>query len=301
MPRVSIGLPVYNGAAHLGEAIADLVSQDFADFELIISDNASTDGTERICREWAQRDPRIRYVRQAENLGVKRNFQFVLDQARGEYFLWAAHDDRWAKGYLAAMVRALDASPHAFLATPRTEATVHRGERTRHVVHPPTAAGSRLAAYRQLLRERSAVWFYGMYRTAPLRPCFAEYVTRDYPVWGGDVVWLGSLLLRHAVVGVDNAVFFKQEFESRFRPKSEADQWHTWSLLFRWLTRVSWSCAPSVAVAVPAVAAAWKFCFRGYLSRGNPIGTLVRCVKVSALAVWFSATSLLFGRPKPAR
>lgn len=298
MPRVSIGLPVYNGGAQLGEAIASLLAQDFTDFELLISDNGSTDGTETVCREFAARDPRIRYVRQPENLGVKRNFQFVLNEARCEYFLWAAHDDRWAPNYLTEMVQTLDARPDAFLATPRTEVTLYRGDRIKHATHAPANDGSRLRVFRQLLRERSAVWIYGMYRTAPLRDCFQEYVTRDYPVWGGDVVWLASLALRHAFAGNANAVFYKQARESRFRPKGEAEQFQTWTRLFAWLTSVAWTNAPSAVSGIAAIWFTWRFCFRGYLSRGNPIGTAVRCVKVSLLAAWFSVRSLISAKPK---
>jgi len=93
-PTVSIGMPVYNGEKHLPSALNSLLAQTFADFELIISDNASTDGTQSICREYAGRDRRIRYFRQGENRGGNANFQFVLDQARGAYFMWASHDDK---------------------------------------------------------------------------------------------------------------------------------------------------------------------------------------------------------------
>lgn len=93
-PQVSIGMPVYNGAKFIREALDSLLAQTFIDFELIISDNASTDGTEAICREYAAEDQRIRYVRQAQNLGAAANFKYVLDEAVGEYFMWAAHDDR---------------------------------------------------------------------------------------------------------------------------------------------------------------------------------------------------------------
>lgn len=94
MPQVSIGMPVYNGEKFIREALDSLLAQTFTDFELIISDNASTDGTEAICREYAAKDSRIRYVRQAKNLGPVANFKYVLDEAVGEYFMWAAHDDR---------------------------------------------------------------------------------------------------------------------------------------------------------------------------------------------------------------
>src|ERR1035437_6848500 len=92
-PKVSIGMRVYNGGKYIRRALASLLAQTFTDFELIISDNASTDGTEAICREYAAGDPRIRYVRQGENLGAMANFRFVLNEAGGEYFMWAAHDD----------------------------------------------------------------------------------------------------------------------------------------------------------------------------------------------------------------
>jgi glycosyltransferase involved in cell wall biosynthesis len=92
-PHVSIGLPVYNGEPFIREALDSLLMQTFTDFEVIISDNASSDRTEAICREYATRDKRIRYLRQAKNLGASTNFQFVLEEAVGEYFMWAAADD----------------------------------------------------------------------------------------------------------------------------------------------------------------------------------------------------------------
>jgi glycosyltransferase involved in cell wall biosynthesis len=92
-PTVSIGMPVYNGEKFIREALDSLLVQTFTDFELIISDNASTDATELICREYAARDLRIYYVRHEVNRGAPANFQFVLDKARGKYFMWAAADD----------------------------------------------------------------------------------------------------------------------------------------------------------------------------------------------------------------
>lgn len=105
--RVSIGMPVYNGEKFLREALDSLLSQTYQNFELIISDNASTDETERICLEYAQKDSRIRYIRQLINNGPIANFQFVLDKAEGEYFMWAAHDDIWDSSFIEAGVDAL--------------------------------------------------------------------------------------------------------------------------------------------------------------------------------------------------
>ncbi len=115
-PQVSIGMPVYNGAKFINEALDSLLVQTFTDFELIISDNASTDETEAICRKYAAKDERIRYVRQVENFGGRANFQFLLDEAVGEYFMWAAADDVWLPEYIAACVDSLAGSTKASFA-----------------------------------------------------------------------------------------------------------------------------------------------------------------------------------------
>lgn len=113
--RVSIGLPVYNGEAYLREAIESLLAQTYEDFELIICDNASTDGTEQICREYAARDARVRYYRNERNLGAARNFNRTFELATSEYHKWAAYDDVCAPDFLAACVDALDRNRSAVL------------------------------------------------------------------------------------------------------------------------------------------------------------------------------------------
>lgn len=114
-PRLTIGLPVYNGENFLAESIEALLGQTFEDFELIISDNASSDGTADICRGYARQDSRVRYVRQPGNIGLAPNHNFTLDQARGEYFKWGAHDDLYARDLIKLCVEALDARPEVVL------------------------------------------------------------------------------------------------------------------------------------------------------------------------------------------
>jgi glycosyltransferase involved in cell wall biosynthesis len=114
-PRVSIGLPVFNGGRYLESAIRSILAQTYAEFELIISDNGSTDSTEIICREAAARDPRVRFYRCEENRGLAWNWNRVLDLARGAYFRWSAHDDLMDPRFLAAAVRALDEDPTVVL------------------------------------------------------------------------------------------------------------------------------------------------------------------------------------------
>lgn len=120
MPKVSIGLPVHNGENYLDDAIRSLREQTFTDFELILSDNASTDGTEAICRRHVAEDPRIRYHRFQRNMGAAHNFNHLLDLADGEYFKWAAHDDVCGPDFLAACLEVLEAEPDVVLCHTRS-------------------------------------------------------------------------------------------------------------------------------------------------------------------------------------
>ena len=109
-PKVSVGMPVFNGEETIAAAIESVLDQSFVDFELIISDNASTDGTADICNEFANLDRRIKYYRQEDNIGPVNNFQFVLDKSIGEYFLWAAADDLRHRNAFSLSVEVLDSA-----------------------------------------------------------------------------------------------------------------------------------------------------------------------------------------------
>jgi glycosyltransferase involved in cell wall biosynthesis len=110
-PLVSIGLPVFNGENFIHAALDSLLAQTYCRFELIISDNASTDATAEICQEYVAQDSRIRYLRQPINLGAAFNYNIVVEQARGKYFKWAAHDDLCAPTFLEQCVDVLENNP----------------------------------------------------------------------------------------------------------------------------------------------------------------------------------------------
>src|SRR3954453_7918568 len=114
-PLVSIGMPVYNAERHRAEAIDSLLAAGWPDLEIIISDNASSDGTESICRQYAERDSRIAYHRTVENQGAVWNFNRVFELARGRYFMWAAHDDRREPRFVSTCMAALEARPDAVM------------------------------------------------------------------------------------------------------------------------------------------------------------------------------------------
>jgi glycosyltransferase involved in cell wall biosynthesis len=115
-PRLSIGLPVYDGEDYLAQSLDSLLGQTYEDFELILSSNASTDGTDEICRAYAARDSRIRLFRQPTNIGAVPNHYFVFEQANGELFKWASGDDLYARDLLARCIELLDEHPEAVLA-----------------------------------------------------------------------------------------------------------------------------------------------------------------------------------------
>lgn len=129
VPRVSVGLPVYNGETLIRSAVDSLLAQTYRDFELIISDNASTDGTEAICRRYVESDPRVRYERSPRNRGLAWNYNRVFELARGEYFKWAAHDDVCEPTFVERCVELLERIPEAVVAYPQTVLIDEHGRR----------------------------------------------------------------------------------------------------------------------------------------------------------------------------
>jgi glycosyltransferase involved in cell wall biosynthesis len=120
MPKVSIAMPAYNCERYIAQSLDSLLGQTYGDFELVISDNASTDNTEGVCREYASRDKRIRYVRRTENIGGPGNFRYVFSLCTGEYHKWSTADDYWDTTFLAKSIAVLDRDPGTVLCYPKT-------------------------------------------------------------------------------------------------------------------------------------------------------------------------------------
>jgi len=176
-------MPVRNGGTNLIQAIESILAQTFGDFEFLISDNDSDDDTERICRDYAARDPRIRYHRQPVNLGAAGNFKWLVHEARGSYFMWAAADDYfdscWIEVTLALMT---EGTAVAFgmvnVISPQGETT---GQiRIPSLTHRGPVRLARMMMWREY--ECKCNILYGMHRTAALRlslPYFTPYLASD--------------------------------------------------------------------------------------------------------------------------
>jgi glycosyltransferase involved in cell wall biosynthesis len=170
-PRITIGLPTYNGERYLAEAIESILGQDFADFELLIADNASTDGTPAIARAAAARDGRVRYLASDENRGASWNFNRVVAEARGEYFKWVADDDTYDSGFLSSCVDILDRCPDVVLCYAQALEIDERGEEIER--RGPTNVADRQdpsERYRAVMIDEIYCYaIFGVIRTAVLR------------------------------------------------------------------------------------------------------------------------------------
>ena len=221
-PRVSIGLPVYNGQSSLPAAIDALLGQSYRDFELIISDNASTDSTEAICRRYAEQDPRITYVRQQHNFGMTANHNYVVGVARGEFFKWASHDDLYARDFLKSCVAALDEHPEASLAHSWCVLMNERGTPIRLLSYPTkTASPWPSHRFRSMLFDGKGDWSYALIRTDILRrtPLLGSY-------YGADVTLITELSLHGPLHQIREGMYFRRDHPNRHQSA------RAWSAVF---------------------------------------------------------------------
>ena len=169
-PRLTIGLPVYNGEKYVAESIDALLGQTYTDFELIISDNASTDSTADICHRYMRQDSRIRYIRQPKNIGLAPNHNVVVEQARGELFKWASNDDLYARELVERCVDALDKYPDVVLAHSWTARVDDSGTVTEAYRYPLNTSSPRTPErFRSMLFDSGGDDDYGVIRAEVLR------------------------------------------------------------------------------------------------------------------------------------
>jgi glycosyltransferase involved in cell wall biosynthesis len=191
---LSVGLFVYNGERFLKEALDSILNQTFTDFELIISDNASTDRTGEIAKAHAKRDDRIRYYRNEKNMGAGWNIRRVYELATGKYFKQAAADDLLEPDFLRRCIESLEKDPGCVLAYARTKEIDENGTFIKNYVTPmKTDYDDPVARFREMLLVPS--WCYpifGVMRMSALRqlPPQGSYVNAD-----------GVLLARMSLLG----------------------------------------------------------------------------------------------------
>lgn len=208
-PRVSIGMPVYNEERFIRAGLDSLLAQTFEDFELIVSDNASSDATFRICQEYAQLDRRIVLHRNESNVGPVPNFNVVLSMARAPYFMWAAADDRWAPDFIRVLFDELERHPEAGVAMTALDRLSVDG-RTMDTVRFAGRDDPNRRGYYGMLKglcsnRKYNLYLYGLYRTEFLKkaaPLFPETL-------GGDRLFLCQIAAATRLRYVDRVLYFK--------------------------------------------------------------------------------------------
>jgi glycosyltransferase involved in cell wall biosynthesis len=234
-PTLSIGFPVRNGMPFLETSVGAILDQDYSSFELIISDNASTDGTRDLCERLARKDPRIRYFRNDANIGVARNFNRTFELARGRFFKWASHDDISLPGLPRRCVDTLAAAdPSVVLVYPRSAFINEAGERL-----PLNPGVLDLTSCRP--EERLAVLLRNLTYTNALYGVFRSEVlqrTRLYLSFqGSDFVFFAEIAMLGRAVEIPEELFLR-----RLHPARVLNGSSTPDAIRHWIDpeRVSW-------------------------------------------------------------
>lgn len=222
-PKITIGLPVYNGAKFIHNAIRSLLEQSYTNFELIISDNASTDQTESICQNFVRVDKRIKYIRQETNRGIVWNFNYVLLQADTEYFMWAAADDVWHPEFIQRNLGFLEKN-HGFIGSTSEvelfyeaweEKDFEKFKNTKpnkkyQWVHP--IVGNYEERVRFLFTFRKFEYAYAIYRTRYLKKCI---IKKRFLSWEIPII---LKLLKYGDLNVEDGVMMYKYMGSKTDP-----------------------------------------------------------------------------------
>jgi len=206
--RLSIGLPVFNGEKYIKEAIDSILAQSFSDFELIISDNASTDHTEQICREYVIRDSRIKYYRNLKNMGASYNHNRVFILSSGEYFKWAAYDDVLGKDFLLKCIEFLDKNPSMVLCSSKTGRINEKSEfQDIYEFKVRINSSKPHERFHDFIEMRNHAWLllFGVIRSGSLRKTrlFGNYI-------GTDTNLIAELSLLGSMFEIPEVLFFRR-------------------------------------------------------------------------------------------
>ena len=213
-PRLTIGLPVFNGEAYLEETLQALLRQTYPEFALLVGDNASTDRTQEIARDFATSDSRIRYVRNERNLGLAANYNALFDRATSELFKWAPADDTYEPRYLERCIAALDEDERAVLAYCRARFIDAAGQPL-EIEDPGWDLRQESAADRFLYAVYAEHWVNSIIGVIRRKALAETRLMPRYP--GGDFVLLGELSLHGTFLEVPEPFFFR-----RIHPKASS-------------------------------------------------------------------------------
>ena len=208
--KIIIGIPAYNEEKFILETLSSLIQQTWKDFSVVISDNASTDNTESVCREVCSLDNRFHYVRQPKNIGASKNFWFLYETSESPYFMWLGAHDVIDPSYLSVHLSILEEKTHCSLSYSRTKWINEKSELT-HITDGSNLneiKGSSLVRYlKSLDKLDECTAINQLIRRSALNGAIAE------PVWGGDLIVLSRLLYMGEFNKVDKPLYLRRSIE----------------------------------------------------------------------------------------
>ncbi len=241
VPKVSIGMPTYNRPRELRHALTAIVEQTYPNLEIIISDNASPgDEVEKVVHEFMARDGRIQYYRQAENYGPEHNFQFVLDKATGNYFMWASDDDLREPGFVEELATLLTAHPESPLAFCDFSAALETGEPVRYYpdfyskMKQFTKSSTllrRLLFFLQSGLGGKANLFYGLFRRQLLEGFSFDWFIRKSGRFGMDMLFVFWILGKGPLALSDKCLYRCTVGNKKFYQDGTGTSWNMRTVL----------------------------------------------------------------------
>jgi glycosyltransferase involved in cell wall biosynthesis len=214
MPKISIGVPVYNGASLLRESLDNLRAQTIGDFEVILANNGSDDGTTEICEEFVMLDPRFSHFRREETVEAAENFFYVRDLANSPLFLWRAYDDLSDTNYLEELSALHDQRPETLLAVGNVSRTGSPGTKARTWLYPNIDDAAYLQRLLVQMFRGSASWYYGMWKHSAVVEV-TNRIKSDYPeAWGMDQLAVYACALKDGVRGSRSTTFYQRIFKT---------------------------------------------------------------------------------------
>lgn len=209
VPLVSIGLIAYNRSHLISQAIESLLKQSYKNIELIISDDASSDNTEQICRYYVKKDRRIRFYKQKKNLGLPGNSNFVLQKARGQYFMWASDDDLWHKDFIKVLVVKLEENNQAVIAM--SKYILFNGRYKQYVQFPYEEFLNGINLLKAYLTY-PALLIWGIFRRSHLKSTGGFHEdSRPFRHKGSDHVTVFKVLLTGGLLYIDSNLLYKRD------------------------------------------------------------------------------------------
>lgn len=232
LPKISIGLPVFNGERYLFKALNALRSQTYTNIEIVILDNNSNDLTEKICTDLKLIDERIKYFKNTTNIGPFPNINKVLTLATGKYYMWASYDDLWDKDYVEIMFKLLEKNSNAILAFSLETRIGEFDENIKTFSNLSSKFNNDDSKFYRVFKfitqnnqESLASIFYGLYNREIISKIggFTDF-QNDY--WGRDLHFLLKVLLKGSFTQVNKSLFYKRVMNDKPYSFSQLDDLH---------------------------------------------------------------------------